>query len=199
MPWRRTTVYLTWWQSLRHVCFACLGFVGVLRDNPFTGSLPVLPQYSTAQYSPLGQTDYLRQPQTESDWVRQPQTAFRPQYRPFPALYRLFPVVLPSVQYYPLFPERTSFSTVLPGPFPGTRYLPGPCTTCPRLCTASSTVLQSSPPTSRITWSRLPPDFRWDITCHFGHLRHIFLPFHQLRVQFRTSGFCFFRTFHFLF
>ncbi len=42
------------------IVFACLGLGGVLRDNPFTGSLPVLPQYSTAQYSPLGQSDYLR-------------------------------------------------------------------------------------------------------------------------------------------
>ena len=32
---------------------ACLGLGGVLRYKPFTGFLPVLPQYSTAQYIPL--------------------------------------------------------------------------------------------------------------------------------------------------
>ena len=97
-----------------------------MRYKPFTGLLPVLPQYGTAQYSPLGQPDYLRQLQTESNWVRHLQTASRPLYRPFPALYRLFPPVLLSVQYFSLFPVCTSVSTVLPGPLPGTRYLQDP-------------------------------------------------------------------------
>ena len=104
----------------------------MLRYKPFTGFLPVLPQYSTAQYSPSDS-----------------------QYRPFPALYRLLPVVLPSVQYYPLFPERTSFSTVLPGPLPGTRYLQDPV---PGVRAFVLLPVQYYRPLIEDQMSRLPPD-----------------------------------------
>ena len=115
----------------------------MLRYKPFTGLLPVLPQYRTAQYSPfdiLTTSDSSRLSQTGSDTFRQP---LDHQYRLFPALYRLFPHVLPSVQYYPLFPECTSVNTVLPGPHTWYPVPTGPCTWCPRLCTAYSTVLQA--------------------------------------------------------
>ena len=51
--------------------------------------------------------------------------------------------VLPSVQYYPLFPERTSVSTVLLEALPGTRYPQDPVPDIRAFCTASSTALQA--------------------------------------------------------
>ena len=62
----------------------------LLRYKPFTGLLPVLPQYSTAQYSPLGQPDYIRQLQTESDWVRHLQTASRQSVQAFSSPVQVF-------------------------------------------------------------------------------------------------------------
>ena len=62
---------------------ACLGLGGVLRYKPFTGFLPVLPQYRTAPVQPLRQPDSFRLRQTESDWVRHLQTALRQSVQAF--------------------------------------------------------------------------------------------------------------------
>ena len=147
----------------------------VLRDNPCTGSLPVLPQYSTAQYSPFVQPDYLRQPQTESDWVRQLQTAFRPLYRLFPAMYKPFltctapsTVLLPiSGVYFHQYSTSWTFYLV-PGTY-RTLYL----VSAPLYCLQYSTtgifswirVCQDSPPDMALTWSSWSPFIKIDEDC----------------------------------
>ena len=148
---------------------------GLLRDNPFTGSLPVLPQYNTAQYSPLGHPDCLRQLKTESDWVRQLQIASRPLYRLFPALYRpfftctAFSTVLSFVSGMYFRQYSTSWTiSLVPGTY-RTLYL----VSAPLYCLQYSTtgifscirVLQDSPPDMALIWSSWSPFIKIDEDC----------------------------------
>ena len=61
-----------------------------MRYKPFTGFLPVLPQYSTAPVQPLRQPDSFRLRQTESDWVRHLQTALRQSVQAFSSTVQAF-------------------------------------------------------------------------------------------------------------
>ena len=125
--------------------FACLGLGGVLRYKPFTGLLSVLSQYSTAPVHPLVQPDHLRQLQPGSDTFRQPLDS---QYKLIPALYRLFPVVLPPVQYYPSSPEPCLVPVTYTIPVPDVRDI-------------VLLLVQYISTWMLILTSRLPPDSRW--------------------------------------
>ena len=117
----------------------------MLRYKPHTGSLPVLPQYSTALVHPLVQPDYLSQLQPGSDIHRQPLDS---QYKLIPALYRLFPVVLPPVQYYPPSPEPYLVPVIHKTPVPDVRDF-------------VLHIVQYISIWMLILTSRLPPDSRW--------------------------------------
>ena len=97
----------------------------LLRYKPFTGFLTVLPQYSTAPVHPLVQPDHLSQSQLGHTSTRQSVQAYSS-----------------PVQAFPSCTASRTVLPVIPGALPGTSHPQDPCTRCPRLCTAHSTVHQ---------------------------------------------------------
>ena len=115
-----------------------------MRYKPFTGFLryfrsTVLLQY-ILQYSLITSVSLSLGPT-----LRQPLDS---QYRLISALYRLFPVVLPPVQYYPSFPEPYLVPVIHKTPVPDVRDF-------------VLLIVQYISIWMLILTSRLPPDSRW--------------------------------------